>query len=293
MSNALTALLNRYDIRVQTFSDAADFISAWSSEHMTHGCLLIDVERTGETGWLLVRHLRDEGFTLPVVIISDVCDRALRGRAEQVGATDVIERQLIDTFVGQRLLEFVDGPFRPAVESATRLRDGTPATFRVMRPEDAEIEQAFVRSLSISSRHLRFFSGLNELPPALLHTFTHPDFPASYALIATIEDTGAEQIVGVARYNACDAVGVAEFAIVVADAWQGFGIGGRLLRGLTAVAAIAGFELLEGFVLKENRPMLRLARALGFTRAGATDDPTIVRVIKTLRLEHPVPTTHP
>ena len=135
-------------------------------------------------------------------------------------------------------------------------QDGTQVTFRVMRPEDADIEQALVRGLSKATRRLRFFSALNELPPSLLHPFTHPDYPASYALIATIEQSGVEQIISVARYNTTQQDGVVEFAIVVADKWQRFGVANRLLRGLIAAAAIAGYDRLEGIVLRENRPML-------------------------------------
>ncbi len=288
IGDALAPLLARYDIRLQTFTDPVDFVSMWSEEHMTDGCLLVDVERTGRAGWRMVRQLREQGFALPVIIISDVCDHALRQQAQQCGATDVIETRLIGMFVEQRLLELMDGAARAEFEPSMVLRDGTQVTFRVMRPEDADIEQAFVRGLSKATRRLRFFSALNELPPSLLHPFTHPDYPASYALIATIEQSGVEQIISVARYNTTQQDGVVEFAIVVADKWQRFGVANRLLRGLIAAAAIAGYDRLEGIVLRENRPMLQFANELGFAGPYGTDDPDVVRVVKALRIQRRV-----
>ncbi|TQV70208.1 N-acetyltransferase [Exilibacterium tricleocarpae] len=178
------------------------------------------------------------------------------------------------------------------------LDDGARVTLRAIRPEDAGIEQAFVRGLSARSKRLRFFSSLVELPPKLLYKFTHPNFPHDWALIATIEkDMGensedgqeegeydnGEQEIGVARYVATAESDTAEFAVTVADAWQGRGIATRLMQALIEVATRAGLRYLEGFVLRENYPMRKLARKLDFSvTAGLSDDPSTVRVVKTL-----------
>ena len=64
------------------------------------------------------------------------------------------------------------------------LADGTTITIRPIEPDDAEIEQAFVRALSPRARYFRFFGPLKELSPAALTRFTHNDYPARMALIA-------------------------------------------------------------------------------------------------------------
>ena len=72
---------------------------------------------------------------------------------------------------------------------------------RPIGPEDAEREQAFVRSLSSESRYNRFMNTLRELPPDMLHRFTHPDFEHELALVALDGDSPDARQIGVARYR--------------------------------------------------------------------------------------------
>ena len=116
----------------------------------------------------------------------------------------------------------------------------------------------------------------------MLEQFTHPHYPQNWAPIATISDAGEDKEIGVARYAPTEAESRAEFAVVVADEWQGLGIATRLLCELIVVAESAGIERLEGVVLRENPAMLGLARELGFTMEYHPDDATVVRVIRDL-----------
>ena len=127
----------------------------------------------------------------------------------------------------------------------------------------------------------------------MLEQFTHPRYPRNWALIATISDAGEDKEIGVARYAATEAESCAEFAVVVADEWQGLGIATRLLRELITVAESAGMKRLEGVVLRENLAMLEFAKELGFTTERHPDDATVVRVIRDLatpeQLQVPAP----
>jgi acetyltransferase len=87
---------------------------------------------------------------------------------------------------------------------------------------------------------------------------------------------GGETLIGVARYVLERNNEAAEFAIVVADAWHGRGIGSRLLAKLIDVARRRGVRRLYGDILAQNRPMLELARKLGFT-LGRHEDATLTR----------------
>ena len=57
----------------------------------------------------------------------------------------------------------------------------------------------------------------------------------------------------------------AEFSVVVADRWQGKGIGAELLRRCLAIAREQKIETVRGTVLSENTQMLALGKKLGFT----------------------------
>ena len=79
----------------------------------------------------------------------------------------------------------------------------------------------------------------------------------------------------------------------VADDWQRRGIASQLMEVLTTAAAVAGIEVLEGLVLRENRGMLDLCRKLGFRPSGSSGDPAIVRVAKPLRQDDPPDSSPP
>lgn len=280
IGEALTVLLGTYDIKVHTFADVDSFLQIIQAEDLRQGCLLIDAN----SGIYLLRHLRSQGHCLPIVLLTSATDANIRQQAMRFGATDVLEKPLINAYLVERLTALL-----PAVGGLTKLgprsvglRDGTQLTIRLMRPEDSSIEQVFVRSLSAKARYSRFFSTIKELPPYLLERFTQPHYPQTCAVIATIHEDGRECIVAVARYEPTEQEGCAEFAVVVADRWQGFGIANRLLRGLITGAAIAGIDRLQGLVLRSNHRMLKLANELGFTASSDASDATLLRVEKNL-----------
>jgi acetyltransferase len=99
------------------------------------------------------------------------------------------------------------------------------------------------------------------------------------ALIATTPVDGRERQVGVARYVKDEsAPGEAEFAIVVADDWQGRGLGGKLLASLLTAARANGVRRAVATTLSSNEGMLGLARRLGFTLAPNHAAPSITNL---------------
>jgi GNAT superfamily N-acetyltransferase len=163
------------------------------------------------------------------------------------------------------------------------LVDGRRITVRPVLPQDADILQAFVRGLSDESRRNRFFRTLHELPGDLLARFTQVDYRRHVALVAEVFDQGVETIVGEARYVVEDDES-AEFAVAVADLWQGRGIGALLLQRLSDQATAAGLPLLYGRTLCSNRAMHRLARKAGFTVALDPEDEDLLLLRKCLDL---------
>ena len=163
------------------------------------------------------------------------------------------------------------------------MADGFTLTIRPIRPEDAQIEQAFVRSLSDESRYFRFMQAVHELTPEMLVRFTQIDYDREMALIAVVEpEPGAERQVAVARYAANPDRRSCEFAIVVADEWQGRGIGTHLMNSLMRVAKSRRITLMEGEIIAGNTHMLGLMRRLGFKVRPNPDDEGIVQATREL-----------
>ncbi|SDH40460.1 GNAT family N-acetyltransferase [Propionivibrio dicarboxylicus] len=162
------------------------------------------------------------------------------------------------------------------------LPDGERITLRPIAPEDADIEQEFVRHLSDESKYYRFMDALRELTPATLIRFTQIDYAREMALLATIAEGKTERVIGVARYVVCADGETAEFALVVADAWQKRGIGRQLMAALIEEAQEKGIRRMVGDVLAMNAKMLRLAGALGFSSHPDPEDSTIQRISRAL-----------
>lgn len=137
-------------------------------------------------------------------------------------------------------------------------------------PGDAAAMQAFVRGLSWRTRVERFFMPIAELSPRQLERVLDGNGPS----LGAFDEQGA--MVAHAQY-AVDERGEAEFGIVVADAWQQHGIGGRLMAELLEHARQAGIAALGGVALADNGGMRRLARKLGFA-FKRDDDPQLVRM---------------
>ena len=173
-------------------------------------------------------------------------------------------------------------PYPEHLVSYWQLPDGTDITIRPIRPEDAELTQAFVRDLSDESRYFRYMDTQRELTPTMLARFTQIDYDREMALIATVEENGREIELAVTRYATNPDGGSCEFALVVADAWQGRGIGHKLLVSVIEEARSRGLKTMESDVLATNTDMLHMAQALGFKVTPSPEDPGLRRVTKKL-----------
>lgn len=173
-------------------------------------------------------------------------------------------------------------PYPTHLQSSWHTADGTEITIRPIRPEDAEIEDAFIRDLSPKAKYFRFMQALRELTPQMLIRFTQIDYDREMAFIAVLDHESKELEVGVARYTTNPDGESCEFALVVDDEWQHKGIGSRLMTILMATAKNRGFKTMEGEILADNREMLKLVEHLGFTKSLSSEDPHIVIAVKLL-----------
>ncbi len=169
-------------------------------------------------------------------------------------------------------------PYPAELVTAWRLADGSSVGLRPIRPEDAQMEQEFVKNLSAGSRYFRFMNTVRELTPVMLARFTQIDYEREMAFVAVREEGGRETEIAVARYVTNPDGETCEFAIVVADSWQRKGLGRRMLERLIEVARARGLKAMVGHVLAENRPMLALCGKLGFETSNHPEDGALRRV---------------
>ncbi|TMG83150.1 MAG: GNAT family N-acetyltransferase [Betaproteobacteria bacterium] len=239
--------------------------------------------RAAEHGALIALLLKVSTLVcaLPWVIeLELVAVAAISGKATPARARVLIDPKRRPAVRGYRHMAI--HPYPVELETTLAVKGGRPLRVRAIRPEDAVAERAFVAGLSEESRYMRFMHHLHELTPQMLARFTQVDYDRELALVALHAKAGAEKIVAVARYVANPDGESAEFAIVVADAWQGRGLGRALMRMLIGCARERGFRRLEGVILATNTSMLALMARLGFKTTPDPNDRE--QVIATLDL---------
>jgi acetyltransferase len=151
-----------------------------------------------------------------------------------------------------------------ALIETMHLNDGRSVLVRPVLPQDADLQQTFVRQLSPLSRRRRFHGPMVELSPATLRYMTEVDYKTHLALLAAVFVDGVELQVAEARWvRRSDEPDAADFALAVADDWQRSGLGTRLLQRLKSSARENGVQRLYGDVLHNNQPMLDCMRRAG------------------------------
>ena len=173
-------------------------------------------------------------------------------------------------------------PYPAELEQTWQLASGLDVVIRPIKPEDAGIEQDFIRNLSDQSRFFRFMRAMQELTPDMLARFTQIDYDREMAFVALKKGPKGMVEFGVARYVTNPDWNSAEFALVVADEYQRKGVGTKLMQALMSTAKNRGLKILEGEILEQNRPMRSLVKKLGFVEEPIPDDPQVVHVYKHL-----------
>src|SRR5262249_41055757 len=156
-------------------------------------------------------------------------------------------------------------------------------TLRPVLPQDVDLQRRFFRGLSARSRYCRFMTRLDDLPEALAEPFTCIDYRTHLALVAEVFEGRRGTMIGEARYGAGEhEPTTGEFAIAIADAWQGSGIARALLELLEREAAALGFRRFVADAMIANRTMLRLAQRAGYAVDINPGDRTLARLEKRL-----------
>jgi acyl-CoA synthetase (NDP forming)/GNAT superfamily N-acetyltransferase len=147
-----------------------------------------------------------------------------------------------------------------------------------VRPGDAAGIRDLVLGLSPLARSMRFGHVRRGLSAAEAAAMASAPGDAGRGLVA-VAGGEHERLVALARYERAPGAEEAEFALMVADAWQGSGLGTGLLERLLALAREDGLRALRGFIRPDNWPMREVLARLGcdLEQAVSTDE-VVVRL---------------
>ncbi len=170
----------------------------------------------------------------------------------------------------------------PATLIETRApRKALPLTLRPILPQDAGLLAQLVDQLGPATRRNRFHGAI-KLSTSHCRQLSTIDYRNHLAVVVSTEVDGAEQLIADARYVVEPDGQGAEFALVVADRWQGQGVGAWAMQTLQRAATTAGLQWLHGDVLQDNLPMLGLMQRCGFVLSPDAEDDRIVKVQRRL-----------
>lgn len=169
-------------------------------------------------------------------------------------------------------------------------------TIRALRPDDHDIEQRFVQSLSADALYQRTLGGSMRASATTIKALLDYRYGPEMALAAIRDDglqnadgSSAARILGVARYAASNDSQAAEMAIVIADDSRGMGLGSRLLEQLHLQAAANGYRRIEAQTFGHNAAMLALAQRCGYRVSVQPGDGAVRRLDLALKPQNLVP----
>jgi RimJ/RimL family protein N-acetyltransferase len=158
------------------------------------------------------------------------------------------------------------------------LRNGTPVTIRVMRPDDRERLATAFSKLERESIYVRFFSFRKEIPERALDRIAEIDFQNLLGLVATVGEGADETVIGSSTYVAnpvTDGVRSAEVAFTIEEDYQGQGLGGRLFEAAASIARRHGISRFTADVLASNAAMLKVFERSGLPMRKRREGTTI------------------
>ncbi len=156
-------------------------------------------------------------------------------------------------------------PYPNQYESDWLLEDGMPLLLRPMKPEDESLVAEFLSNCSEDTVYFRYFKLIKKWTHEMLIRFTQNDYDRELGLMAIGLPPGPEVMMGVSRMVMAADRSTAEFAVIVADPWQGKGLGEKLIERVIEIARDNGVKMLSGDVLATNLPMLGLMKKTGFS----------------------------
>ena len=162
-----------------------------------------------------------------------------------------------------------------------------PVHIRALRQDDLARELRFIESLSRETLYLRVQYHAGGPTPQDLERLLDLDYVDRLAVAGLVGEGADERIVGVSRFARIGRSSHAECAIVVADDWQGCGLGTELMRSLIRAALDRGYTCLEAETLAENLNVSAWARRFGFSVRTEPGSGGLVKV--TLELEQLLP----
>ena len=164
------------------------------------------------------------------------------------------------------------------------LKNGTALHIRPVRGADEPGLGRFYKRLSEESVFCRFGLRRINMSHDCLVRLCQVDYDRDFAFLAVVPEK-KEHIIGEARLNRLSEVASAELSFVVADQWQGQGIGSLLMDFCLVVAKEIGLTTVMMVVLKSNFRMIQFGHKYDFQRLPCSKEDDMETLERTIGSE--------
>ncbi|MEM2337745.1 MAG: GNAT family N-acetyltransferase [Candidatus Bathyarchaeia archaeon] len=159
----------------------------------------------------------------------------------------------------------VISPYPKKYETLWRMRDGKTVLLRPIKPEDEPLWLEMFQNFSEESIRFRFFQIIKDTPHEVRVRYCNIDYEREIAIVAELNDGGRRRILGVVRISLEPDRKKGEIAFIIADPWQGLGLGTKMVDYAIEIAKEMGVETIYAIMLPDNVKAVNLLKNMGFT----------------------------
>lgn len=171
----------------------------------------------------------------------------------------------VDPGLREDYRHLVISPYPQELTYEWKMENGLDVLFRPIKPEDEPLEREMFKTISKQTEYFRFFGYIGKVTHEMLIRYTQIDYDREIALIAEVEENGEKKMAGVVRLVIDYDNSAAEFAILVADPYQGQRLGTKFMDLIMEIARKRKIRKVYASVLNANHVMLHMFRKRGFT----------------------------
>jgi acetyltransferase len=219
--------------------------------------------------------------------LKEVDINPLLANESQVIALDariVIDKELVFARIEPHQ-HLVVSPYPKRYETLWKLRDGRTVLLRPIKPEDEPLWLEMFQSFSEESIRYRFFQIIKDTPHEVRVRYCNIDYDREIAIVAELTEEGRRKILGVVRLIVEPDGRSGEIAFIVADPWQGLGLGTKMIEYVIEICKEKGLETIYGIMLPDNRRAIRVMKDMGFV-IEYLDDGTVKGTLNLREEEH-------
>jgi acyl-CoA hydrolase/GNAT superfamily N-acetyltransferase len=139
-----------------------------------------------------------------------------------------------------------------------KFKDGMTVRFRAIKPSDEDEMRRLFYRFSDQSVYYRYFSPIKTMPHKKMQEYVNVDYRFTMSIVAIIDESGVEKIIGESRYVRSQVDSFADTAFIVDEHYQSRGIATYLFNLLIKAAREEGIPGFRADVLENNKAMLKV-----------------------------------